>query len=250
MNPAANLTRASLGLIALTAAMVVSPAHNVASKPANNACAWSLVTTPSPAGSHAAFEGVSERTPNDVWAVAETVTGNLIERWHRKAWKIVPGPRTGGQLYALKAIAKNDVWFAGSIGERPLIEHWNGSKVKVVLNPGRNDSARLTSMAAASASSVWAVGGLDESSPGLIEHWNGSGWTVTGRGVSGEGVFNGVSARSGRDVWVAGDYYVGSGTVYPQIDRWWAATLQDRRFRTQLTRTCPVRDLVRALGNR
>ena len=56
---------------------------------------------------------------------------------------------------------------------------------------------------------VWAVGGRDmtpvpASGQSLIEHWNGTAWSVA-PAVPTVGILNGVAARSSTDVWAVGD---------------------------------------------
>ena len=57
----------------------------------------------------------------------------------------------------------------------------------------------LNSVAAVSASDVWAVG-ISEQGGGLIFHWNGKRWSY----IHAAGYFNGVAARAASDVWAVG----------------------------------------------
>jgi len=99
-----------------------------------------------------------------------------------------------------------------------MIEHWNGRGWRVVPVPraGTSDSD-LWAVTAFSATNAWAVGneniGAFRFRP-LIEHWNGTAWTlvrvpsppVTGTGAS----LFGVAATSPRDIWAVGDYQTGT----------------------------------------
>jgi hypothetical protein len=67
--------------------------------------------------------------------------------------------------------------------EWTLIEHWNGKawNVKPSPNPGGSgNSNSLFGVAATSSTNAWAVGNYYDGTSyhTLIEHWNGSGWTV------------------------------------------------------------------------
>src|SRR6266536_3205590 len=108
-------------------------------------------------------------------------------------WSVVPSPNgsSSSGLSAVAVVSANDVWAVGSSGSQrsggqTLIEHWNGTSWSVVTSPspatGNNE---LFSVSAASASSIWTVGFLTNNTSGqtpndqtLIEHWNGSSWSV------------------------------------------------------------------------
>ena len=65
----------------------------------------------------------------------------------------------------------------------------------------------LGSVAAVSASDVWAVGlyTLHGGSPRtLIEHWNGKNWSITPRPALAESSLGGVAALASNDVWAVG----------------------------------------------
>ena len=65
-------------------------------------------------------------------------------------------------------------------------------------------SSYLNGVAGVSANDVWAVGGWGGGN-GLIEHWDGTNWSVVA--IQAEGSFlSAVAARSADDVWVVGSY--------------------------------------------
>ncbi|HEX4016270.1 MAG TPA: hypothetical protein VHX15_05980 [Frankiaceae bacterium] len=79
----------------------------------------------------------------------------------------------------MATISKNDVWAVGATftdtGEsrsRALVEHFNGRSWTVVALPGTAGTG-LASVAAVSATDVWAVGG------GRTLHWDGRAWSVS-----------------------------------------------------------------------
>ncbi len=71
---------------------------------------------------------------------------------------------TSGQLNGIAAVSATDVWAVGRYGdsngdEHTLIEHWNGSSWSAIPSPNPGGQSQgLSSVAAVSASDVWAVG--------------------------------------------------------------------------------------------
>jgi hypothetical protein len=174
-----------------------------------NGTAWSAVPSPSPNYSQDLY-GVAAISSSDAWAVGTSFNyspfgyGALIEHWNGTTWSVVTSPATTG-LYGVTALASNNVWAVGG----SQILHWNGTKWSIVSSSqGYYD---LQSVAAVSSGSIWAVG-YEEVPSGegyyyypLVEHWNGSSWSVVGSASgSGQGYLFGVSASSATSVWAVG----------------------------------------------
>src|SRR6266571_589362 len=117
------------------------------------------------------LNGIVAVSASDVWAVGSSNGNTLIEHWNGSSWKAVPSPNPGVQyvdagLSSVAALSASNVWAVGSyidvIGDSyTLSEHWNGSSWNVVPspNPGLQYlDVSLSSVAALSASDVWAVG--------------------------------------------------------------------------------------------
>jgi hypothetical protein len=117
----------------------------------------------------------------------------LVEHWNGKNWSLVTVPWPAGVdsgLTSLSSVSARDIWAAGNIssGGRnlPLIEHWNGSRWRIIPIAGQNPKHRtLLGIDALGASDVWAVGQYWPPTTShywgektLIEHWNGSRWSV------------------------------------------------------------------------
>ena len=92
-----------------------------------------------------------------------------------------------------------------------MILHWNGAAWTQVPSPApAGRSAELYGVAAVSAASAWAVGQAAASRTGgtwppLIEHWNGTAWTlVPSPAIPGGGTLAAVSASSPRNAWAVG----------------------------------------------
>ncbi|HEX9623864.1 MAG TPA: hypothetical protein VF979_05765 [Streptosporangiaceae bacterium] len=135
------------------------------------------------------------------------------------AWRTVASPSRGvsATLSAVAATSAKDAWAVGSYdtgsGFLTLIEHWNGSAWKVVpsVNPavGKHQTSTLSGVVAISPSNAWAVGFYEKSTTNfrtLVEHWNGSVWSVvkSPNADSGENVLAAVAAVSGSDIWAVG----------------------------------------------
>ncbi len=115
-------------------------------------------------------------------------------------WRVVPSPAIdvsnstfGAQLNAVAVVSATDIWAVGygplpggaAFVKQTLIEHWNGSAWSIVPSPNPPPNfanVELDGVFALSSSNVWAVGFFDDPSGStrftLIEHWNGSSWSV------------------------------------------------------------------------
>ena len=140
-----------------------------------------------------------------------------------------PNLGTGGsnQLNGVVAVSANDVWAVGSgTGDKTLIEHWDGVSWSVVASPNPTTYInRLLSVAAVSANDIWAVGyyvPLSGGSRTVIEHWNGTAWSIVynpNLGVS--EILRSVAVVSANDVWAVGGYINNWGDPYnPLIEHW------------------------------
>jgi hypothetical protein len=124
----------------------------------------------------------------------------------------VPIPSAPGtQLSAVTALSPTNVWAVGNTagGRATLIEHFNGTSWSVVASPNAAtgsvlDANALTGIAAASANDIYAVGFFaDPTIAGgfertLIEHWDGSKWTIVSspNSTAGHDQLFGVTTRS------------------------------------------------------
>ena len=152
-------------------AALVSAAVLAASATAQAATGFTTVTSPNPGSNY-----------NEIDAIATVATSN--------AWA-VGFQRSTGLLFHV------------------LVEHWNGTAWSVVRSPsGEPVGSELLGIAAVSAGNIWAVGhSMDEvgESGSLIEHWNGSAWSVVSSpALSAYGYLAGVAAVSASDVWAVG----------------------------------------------
>jgi hypothetical protein len=207
-----------------------------------NGSAWTRLSTDNPADLVNHLDAVSADSATDAWAVgySETsggVVSTLVERFTGSAWHQVasydPGDdRTVRVLRAVQALSPTDVWAVGDFtpsgeGRFPLIERWNGSKWKETPppNPEGSVSTTLYAVGASTATDAWAVGtyrlsGSNEQT--LIEHWDGTTWTIVpspnGSGTAASR-FTGVSVISAADAWASGVTMEG-GKATPLLAHW------------------------------
>ena len=187
-----------------------------------NGSKWSIVKSPNPGTSSGYLSGVAAVSTSDVWAVGSSFNSSsnstLVEHWNGSKWSIVKSPSPGTQgsfLNGVTAVSANNVWAVGdsfnSTSSPTLIEHWNGSKWSVVKSPNPTGSpgSVLDSVVAVSASDIWAVGNYiaPTRTQTLIEHWNGSKWSVV-KSPNAPGATNnallGIAIVSASDIWAVG----------------------------------------------
>ncbi len=187
--------------------------------PTSTACgpAWRFVSSnPDPQYIEHRLDGVAAITSNNIWAVGSVghTDVNPIEHWNGSSWSLSNGPGINGELYGVAVVNSNDIWAVGdnysNLISYTLIEHWNGSAWSIVpsQSPGSANN-ELHSVAVVASNDVWAVGNYGDGVHGwqtLIEHWNGSAWTVTtSPNVSGcDNELFGALAISPNDVWAVG----------------------------------------------
>ena len=196
-----------------------------------NGTAWSV--SPGLAGalspiSGASAEGVADISPSDAYAIgdsAATAVGSLAQ-WNGTAWSAVTLPlpanaNSNTTLYAISADGPDDVWIVGSFldsanGQNETFsEHFNGTAWAVVPMPPVNSSNinaffQFGGIKANSPSDVWAVGDSSvvdsSSSQTLIEHFNGTAWSIVPSPSPGSiNLLGGVTtSNAANDVWAVG----------------------------------------------
>src|ERR1700726_1313658 len=195
---------------------------------------WMVISSPSPGSSTNSLSGVVALSENNVWAVGGYTSGNtigqtLIEHWNGSKWKAVFSPNSGtngDSLYSISAVSASNLWAvgeyattesSGTIVGRTLIEHWNGFKWRSIASPNNGSGHNaLNSVTAISATNIWAVGEYLNTNTGtyqtLIEHWNGSRWSIIPSPNPGTNnhFLHSVAAASANDIWAIGEYSTGN----------------------------------------
>ena len=194
---------------------------------------WAVVRTPAlNTNDNAALNGIVALASDNVYAVGYQPSSNgavltLIEHWDGTAWSVMPSPNpspTGNLLSAVTANSPTDIWAVGNstdqatVSVQTLALHFDGATWKTVPTPNPLpkqflDQNVLLSVQAVSANDVTAVGFIADANAQrtltLIEHWDGSKWTVAPSPNQGEArgdlnTLRGVTAVAGNDLYAAG----------------------------------------------
>jgi hypothetical protein len=185
------------------------------------------------------FSAVSTDASNDVWAVGSASTANaysktLVERWRGKSWFVTPSPNLGNDstLESVVAVSPRNVWAVGRSAtiqsdspyhSQALVEHWDGTSWQIIPSPTLpSNSAVLTSVAAVSATDIWAAGtyrsGLVPQS--LVEHWNGVSWSASATVSPQNGAGLNAIAAAKRSILSVGSYYNLSEVQRTLVETW------------------------------
>ena len=156
-----------------------------------------------------------------VRALPAHASSNDVAPATHRSWKIVSSPNVAASdngFNGIAAVSANDIWAVGSYitsgsPNQTLIEHWDGSAWSIVASPNVASSYNfLDGVAAISTIDVWAVGYAQNSSTfftqTLIEHWDGSAWTIVpspNPGTNYNFLYN-LAVVSANNIWAVGDY--------------------------------------------
>ena len=165
--------------------------------------AWTAHAMPVPAetAQMGAFDVAAVRSDR-AWAVGWRYASGpeqggraFVQRWNGAAWSsvaIADLAGTFGQLLAVDAAAPDDIWAVGHTNgtapggdSQPLALHFDGEAWRRVPTPTiPGPSASFADVYVAAPDDVWAVGsrqpplsrGIGDRT--LIEHWDGTAWSV------------------------------------------------------------------------
>jgi hypothetical protein len=145
------------------------------------------------------------------------------------------------EITTVLPLAQNDVWIAGSYSDIhsltvPLYEHFDGTHWTLVPNPALGDGGTISKLSAQSTHDIWAVGTY-KANPNnpidvpLIEHWNGSSWSMINQQYSSSfatGGLTSVVALSANNVWMVGSQRGNINTTPTQtfIEHWNGSQIQ------------------------
>jgi hypothetical protein len=136
----------------------------------------------------------------------------LVEHWNGTSWSVTTVPQPGQQrdlLFSASSTSPTDVWavgaWQGANGKfETLAEHFDGHAWSVVPTPDPGSVGNhLFGVDAVSPDDVWAVGqqlsGPGTPDEGLVEHWDGSHWSVVELPASSASVMlHGVTVSGGQ----------------------------------------------------
>ncbi len=128
-------------------------------------------------------------------------------------WSIIKSP-SQGVLNGVAAVSASDIWAVGSLYPSTLTEHWDGTKWNVVTSPNISGYQNyLHAVASVITNNVWAVGFAYNDPQGiltLIEHWDGSKWSIATSPKSTQVDLTSIAVVSASDIWVVGNDNSGS----------------------------------------
>ena len=210
-----------------------------------NGNAWTVDKADAVTGSAAQLNGVVDLGRANAYAVGSGGSGSLLEHWNGNAWSPVMIPDAGfrpGSTQSIAATSASDIWVVGDStnlttgATAPEALHFDGTAWSVVpmAQAGQNSST-ITAVTAISPNDAWAVGediGATSAIGGstLIEHWNGTAWTVVPSPTpGGDPGLTGVAARSASDVYAVGTELpsINGGPEQALILRWNGTTWSD-----------------------
>ncbi len=198
--------------------------------------AWSVFQGPAfgPADQPAIY-GMTAVSANDIWTVGSLLTDNellhsLFEHWDGSAWTAYAGTFYGF-FRGVSADAPDDIWAVGYSGLNfvTFSQHFDGTAWQLVPTPDVGTGPNmLNGVVALAPNDVWAVGystatekppqgKYDVPSKTLIEHYDGTGWSVVPSPNVGphsqyqSNKLYGVTAVSANDIWAFGAYEAASG---------------------------------------
>jgi len=160
--------------------------------PAGSTSTLDIEPTPNPPGSESLLRGVEAISDDEAWAVGTVQPPSydnltLIAHYVNGAWHVVPSPSPDASC------TDGNVEYGGN---------------------------RLNSLAVVSPSDIWAVGTSCLELNTLIEHWNGSSWTIVpSPSPLAENILSDVEALAPNDVWAVGytEEDIGAGTL---VEHW------------------------------
>ena len=207
-----------------------------------NGSTWTLVPLPLPDGEGGGLFDATCVNGSDCWAVGGAVTagngnptGTLIEQWNGTSWSVVPSPTPSGPgvvgaiLSSVSCASASNcmaVGYATDLNGNNLTdvtEQWNGSSWTIVPSAATGQAFdQLTRVQCLSAADCWAVGNAGPASQmsgflpifpgavgdqGLIEHWDGSAWSIvpsTTEPLPSGGYLSGLQCVGDSDCWASG----------------------------------------------
>jgi len=203
-----------------------------------NGTEWTVVAGPTFAsGDVPSLKAMTAISANDIWAVGSLLSDGgeilnfLFEHWDGQSWASTSRVVNDAFLFGVSADAANDVWAVGFAGpendkSKTLVMHYDGTGWKDVASPSVGTGAnQFNGVVALAPNDVWAVGFSTPVPPPkeaatltLIEHWDGTGWTVvTSPNVGPNSIYQsnrleGITAVSSTDIWAFGSYTVANGS--------------------------------------
>jgi hypothetical protein len=241
-NVAGNNTSLLQGVVDISPTLAWAVGNVVVGSPSGqfidqwNGKTWSPFPGPSlPAGSQADLFAMASTSKNDIWAVGNLVESggnefNLFEHYDGTAWSATTIFQVNFVgLTGAFADATNDVWAVGLQAtdiDFTFATHYNGSTWDQVDTPNvGSGSNELEAVLALAPNNVWAVGFYVPNAPpingntqNLIEHYDGSTWSVVPSPNVGNGNqanrLLGLTGKTANDLWAFGSSFAANGSGF------------------------------------
>lgn len=172
-----------------------------------NGTSWSVMPVPQITGGE--LFDIAIISAADIWAVGGTPSAALTMHFNGQQWSRVPAPNAA--LFGVAALSTTNVWAVGNtLLNGAVVEHWNGTSWKKVTSPNLGNVSALVSVSAILPIDIWAAGcffcgDAGSGQPPLIEHWDGTAWTVNPAPTEFAGVTaNAVLTFPSRHIFVGG----------------------------------------------
>ncbi len=243
-----SISHAAIACIALVSLIVLAPSQSLAAtsgqmkgqqapqKMTQNQKHWQIIASPNVGNVGSQLNAVAAVSTSDIWSVGEYYnpvysTETLAEHWNGSTWQVVTSPNDGtdiNQFNGVAVVAAKDVWAVGFYRNGPLrtlIEHWDGTQWSIIASPNvGNSHNQLESITALSANNIWAVGTYFDThlrfNLTLIEHWNGTKWSVVGSPNTKMTInnLNAITPVSANNIWAVG--YAEDGIYTTLVEHW------------------------------
>jgi hypothetical protein len=226
-------TRTATALV--VTASTVGLAGLALSTPAGATAPWSVSHSPSTGSGASALNAVSCHSADSCQAVGYYTPSisdrSLIESWDGTRWSRSSSPHPGSASALDGVSCVSDTWcmavgnYTNGTFQRTLTELWNGSEWRTVSSPNdgsyNNELSGVSCVSSTSCTSVGyynAAGGISRT---LVEHWNGTRWSLASspnHGTTGSSL-SGVSCVSSVRCTAVGSYESGTNTL-ALIESW------------------------------
>lgn len=193
-----------------------------------NGSVWTMAAAPSRNMAQAnQLDAVVCPSTSQCWAVGSSdAQFTLTEKWNGTIWTIVSSPSAAGggsdnRLNDVACSSASDCWAVGKdfLGES-YFQHWDGASWTRFYVPITTPFTfkSLSGVNCISASDCWAVGDANDANDvdqALIEHWNGTSWTVVMSPTGSGSALVDVACTSTANCWA-----IGSQTSQTLIEHW------------------------------
>jgi len=184
-----------------------------------NGRSWTIKRLPSRYGSAQLF-AVAASSARNAWVFGgyrdSAMHSHVFAlQWHGSWSQRGTWPSNDQQIDSAVVLSPRDVWTFGSLGTW----HFNGSRWRSFVLP-----FELHRASAISATDIWAVGVDPATRAPVVARWHAGRWRTHPVAPIASGPpgpqFDGILARSDRDVWVVGGTVTSTGTPKPLVLHW------------------------------